>query len=48
MNDQEQQTDEKPVHQLQPQRDPDETWSVPIDDLDATWPVAHKAEQRAD
>jgi hypothetical protein len=27
--------------QLQ-QRDPDETWSVPADDLDATWPIGDR------
>lgn len=33
--------------QLQ-QRDPDETWSVPADDLDATWPIGDKPELKAD
>jgi len=47
MDEQKQQQSE-PLHQLQPQRDPDETWSVPIDDLDATWPLSHTTERTAD
>lgn len=38
------QTEPRDDHQLQPQRDLDETWSVPADDLDATWPLIQKAE----
>ena len=29
-------------------RDFDETWTVPENDLDATWPVGHLPELRAD